>query len=251
MVITFSLSVVNFHYFYTMCDCFDTVHSFIFFFQFLLTVLYRLVSTAFAKGLQNNEITILNNRRFRKYFYSLCDRARFERKSRKDLQDRRPAMDPNTFINAVFACVSCECFLHGCRNNSECCGYDQSMHEVVTTSKETLLFYDSCFTCFDLAVVAITHTVLILSTILLSMEIRHGVIEGTRVYISVFLGGFSTFALLTLNIERFLALTYPFSHQTAVTKRRLVLFQAFLKTTTVRLSPLVYFYRKTCQVISL
>jgi hypothetical protein len=98
--------------------------------------------------------------------------------------------------------------------------------------------------CFDLAVVAITHPVLILSTILLPMEIRHGVIEGTRVCISVFLGGF-----LTLNIERFLALTYPFFHQTAVTKRRLVLFQAFLMTTTVSLSPLVYFHWKTSNII--
>ena len=115
--------------------------------------------------------------------------------------------------------------------------------------KKPCYFMILVLSCFDLAVVAITHPVLILSTILLSMEIRHGVIEGTRVYISVFLGGFSTFALLTLNIERFLALTYPFSHQTAVTKRRLVLFQAFLMTTTVSLSPLVYFYRKTSNIL--
>ena len=53
------------------------------------------------------------------------------------------------------------------------------------------------------------------------------------------------FALLTLTIERFLALTCPFFHQTAVTKERLLLFQAFLMTLTVSLPPLAYFYKKT------
>jgi hypothetical protein len=97
---------------------------------------------------------------------------------------------------------------------------------------------------FDLAVVAITHPVLILSTILWSMEIYHEEIVGTLVYTNNLLGGFSTFSLLTLTIERFLALSYPFFHQTAVTKKRLLLFQAFLMITTASLSLLAQFNRK-------
>ena len=95
----------------------------------------------------DNEITILNNRRFCIYSYSLCDRGSFENKCRKGLHDRRPACNGSKHFYKRCICVSCECFLHGCRNNSECCGYDQSM-EVVTTSKETMLFYDSCFILF-------------------------------------------------------------------------------------------------------
>ena len=90
---------------------------------------------------------VVNNRRFRIYSYSLCDRARFEKKCRKGLHDRRPACNGSKHFYKRCICVSCECFLHGCRNNSECCGYDQSM-EVVTTSKETMLFYDSCCILF-------------------------------------------------------------------------------------------------------
>ena len=36
------------------------------------------------------------------------------------------------------------------------------------------------------------------------------------------LNSFSVFALLVLTVERFLALTYPFFHQTSVTKQRLI-----------------------------
>jgi hypothetical protein len=98
--------------------------------------------------------------------------------------------------------------------------------------------------CFDLVVVAIAHPLLILSTILWSMEIYHGEIEVTRVYTTTLLGGFSMFALLTLTIERFLALTYPFFHQTAVTKKGLLFFQAFLMATTVSASQLAHLYEK-------
>ena len=102
---------------------------------------------------------------------------------------------------------------------------------------------------FDMAVVAIIHPLLILSTILWSMEIYHVEIEYTRTNTNIILGGFSMFALLTLTIERFLALTYPFFHQTAVTKRRLVLLQAFLMITVVSLQSLSYFHEKTAGML--
>ena len=40
-----------------------------------------------------------------------------------------------------------KCNLSGCRNIPKFCGYNQSM-EVVTTSKETMLLYDSCIILF-------------------------------------------------------------------------------------------------------
>ena len=81
--------------------------------------------------------------------------------------------------------------------------------------------------CFDLAAVIIVQPVLILSTILWSMETNNvAEITAMRIYVSSLFGGFSMFALLTLNIERFVALTRPFFHQTVVTKGKLTLFLA-------------------------
>ena len=75
--------------------------------------------------------------------------------------------------------------------------------------------------CFDLAAVIIVQPVLILSTILWSMETNNVAEITLRIYVSSLFGGFSMFALLTLNIERFVALTRPFFHQTVVTKGKL------------------------------
>ena len=51
------------------------------------------------------------------------------------------------------------------------------------------------------------------------------------------------FALLALNnIERFLALSYPFFHQRAVTKTRIKVCLVFWVIIQVGLSPLNYFY---------
>ena len=71
--------------------------------------------------------------------------------------------------------------------------------------------------CFDLAVVAIAHPLLILSVIRWSLQMYKAEYETIRLYGTIFLASFSMFALLTLNIERFLAITRPFFHQTRVT----------------------------------
>ena len=55
----------------------------------------------------------------------------------------------------------------------------------------------------------------------------------------------SLFALFTLNVERFLALTCPFFHQASVTKARLLCFQAFWTIIVVGISPLVHFNLET------
>ena len=106
--------------------------------------------------------------------------------------------------------------------------------------KEMCYFITLVLSCFDLAVVTITHPVLILSTILWSMRMYGEEIDFTRMNTSLVLGGFSMFALLTLNIERFLALTAPFFHKTSVTKGRLMLFMALLMIIPVALVPFYY-----------
>ena len=78
--------------------------------------------------------------------------------------------------------------------------------------KKLCYFMILVLSCFDLAVVAIMHP-------LQNDDNMHGAITFN---IGTTLNGFSMFALLVLNIERFLALSYPFFHQTSVTKRRLM-----------------------------
>ena len=152
-------------------------------------------------------------------------------------------MEPNTLINALFLCLVNVVFMIA--------GIFLNVVVIISLWRSSQLRKKLCYfmilvlSCFDLAVVSITHPLLILSTILWSMEINHGEIEVTRAYTSNLLGGFSTNALLTLTIERFLALTYPFFHQTAVTKKRLLLFHAFLMATTVSVSQLAHLYEKT------
>ena len=151
-------------------------------------------------------------------------------------------MEPNTLINALFLCLVNVVFMIA--------GILLNVVVIISLWRSSQLRKKLCYfmilvlSCFDLAVVSITHPLLILSTILWSMEINHGEIEVTRVYTRTLLGGFSMIALLTLTIERFLALTYPFFHQTAVTKKRLLLFQAFLMATTVSVSQLADLYEK-------
>ena len=97
----------------------------------------------------------------------------------------------------------------------------------------------------DLAAVGITHPVLISSSVLWCMQVYHRKIELTRGYAAVLLGCFSMFALLTLNIERYLATTRPFFHQTFVTKGKLTLFLAIQIITMGALTTLYSFYLKT------
>jgi hypothetical protein len=104
--------------------------------------------------------------------------------------------------------------------------------------------------CFDLAVVSITHPLVIASAIYLPIEGIQQIREVRRVIITFALCGFSMFALFTLNIERFLALTCPFFHQAYVTRRRLVCFFAFLSVVVVGLSPLVYISRATFMIFN-
>jgi hypothetical protein len=107
--------------------------------------------------------------------------------------------------------------------------------------KQLCYFMILVLSCFDLAVVTITHPLLIVSTINFSQleinEIR--LLTEKSIYFVV--DGSSLIALFTLNVERFLALICPFFHQASVTKTRLLCFQAFWTVIVVGISPLVYF----------
>jgi hypothetical protein len=107
--------------------------------------------------------------------------------------------------------------------------------------KKPCYFMIIVLSCFDLAVVTIAHPSLIVSIIFShgQEEINEILLVTKSIYFVVC--GPSLFALLTLNVERFLALMCPFFHQASVTKTRLLCFQAFWTVITVGLSPLVYF----------
>ena len=78
-------------------------------------------------------------------------------------------------------------------------------------------------TCFDLAAVTVCHPLIITSSYIWST----GDYEATNIYhriskYSSILFIFSSMALLVMNIDRFLAISYPFFHKQKVTKQRLM-----------------------------
>ena len=85
--------------------------------------------------------------------------------------------------------------------------------------KKICYFMILVLSCFDLAAVAIVHPLLVLSPMVwalrLTREIHH-----IRILTATHLAGFSMFALLTLNMERFLALTFPFFHQSVCHQKK-------------------------------
>ena len=152
-------------------------------------------------------------------------------------------MFPTILVNAIILCVLNGSFMvAGIILNSVVIIslWRSSQHR-----KKLCYFTIFVLSCFDLAVVVILQPLVILSTILWSMQMYSAEIQATRIYMSLLLGGFSLFALLTLNIERFLALTRPFFHQTAVTKGKLTRFLALQMIMPVALPLLCLFYPNT------
>jgi hypothetical protein len=116
--------------------------------------------------------------------------------------------------------------------------------------KKPCYFMILVLSCFDLAVVTISHPLLIASTIYFSQGEIDNIRGGVRTSIVYVLCSSSLSALFTLNVERFLALTRPFFHQVLVTKTRLLCFQAFCTVTIIGISPLVYLDLETIVDIS-
>ena len=122
--------------------------------------------------------------------------------------EKRRKMHLNVFFNALSLCfLNVSFMIVGMFLNSVII---ISLWRSSRLRKEMCYFMTTVLSCFDLAVVTISHPVLILSTILWSMQMYEEEIDFTRMNTSLVLGRFSMFALLTLNIERFLALTTPF-----------------------------------------
>ena len=101
---------------------------------------------------------------------------------------------------------------------------------VISLWKSTQLRKKLCYftifllSCFDLAVVAIIHPLVIWWTIATFLKAYGEREYETTLGIGTFLFAYSMLAMLTLNLERFLALNYPFLHGKSITKRRLLIF---------------------------
>ena len=151
-------------------------------------------------------------------------------------------MFPSTLINAILLCfLNASIMVTGVILNSlvVICLWRSSQ-----LRKELCYFMILVVSCFDLAVVATNHPILIFSTILWSMEMYGAEIETARADLSILLGGFSVCSMFTLNVERLLALTCPFFHHAAVTKRRLVILLVILMSVPVAVLPSLHFDRK-------
>ena len=115
---------------------------------------------------------------------------------------------------------------------------------IISFAKSFQLRHKVCYfmilvlSSFDLTVIIINHPFLIYLRILFSVQIfDQRNVEFTkyqeRIIVSLewvmsSIVVCSTLALLTLNVERFLALRYPYFHHSAVTRRRLISFLLIL-----------------------
>ena len=134
-------------------------------------------------------------------------------------------MHLSTIINSILLCVLNASFMVA--------GITLNFVVIISLWRSSQLRKKLCYfmilvlSGFDLAVVTIVQPLLILSIILWSMQMYHAGIETLRKYAFIFFVGFSMFALLTLNIERFLALTCPFSIKPQLRKESLQFFWHF------------------------
>ena len=154
-------------------------------------------------------------------------------------------MDPESFVNALILYFLNALFMvAGVFLNSVVV---ISLWRSSQLRKKLCYFMILVLSCVDLIAVTVGHPVQILWTTFWSMETLHQQ-ESKFIWANIMvivLAGSSMFALLTLSVERFLALKYPFFHETGVTKKRLLLLLAFLMIMSVSLSLLVHFAGKT------
>ena len=135
-------------------------------------------------------------------------------------------MKLNLFTNALFLCfVNITFMIAGIFLNSVVI---ISLWRSPQLRKKPCYFIILVLSCIDLVVVVIVHPVQIVSAIFLCLEEYNELYEHTRLFICVLLHGFSMLALLTLNIERFFALTHPIFHRKSVTKERLLFLLRFM-----------------------
>ena len=106
--------------------------------------------------------------------------------------------------------------------------------------KQLCYFMILVLSCFDLVAVAIISALLILSTMLWSIGNSTSAFDHTRLSLAIHLGGCAA------DVEcRFLFFSFPFCHQSAVTKTRITTFLVFWIIVQVTLSLLFCFYGNT------
>ena len=106
--------------------------------------------------------------------------------------------------------------------------------------KKLCYFMIFVLSCFDLVAASVTHPIIVCVTVSLAFQPYNELCVQVAILILNHLYGFAMFALLTLNVERFLSIVYPIFHRTYVTKRRLLSVIAFLQILTIVLSTLSF-----------
>ena len=158
-------------------------------------------------------------------------------------------MEKSDIVNVVFLCIINIIFMiAGIFLNSVVI---ISLWRSRQLRKKLCHFMVLVLSCFDLAVVSVTHPLVITSSIYLHAEQIETTREDRRIFLSFILSGFSMCALFTLNIERFLALTFPFFHLVFVTRRRLVGFLVFFSILALGLSQLLYINSTTTMIFKI
>ena len=156
-------------------------------------------------------------------------------------------MDTTTVVSASFLCVFNVAFMiAGIFLNSVVI---ISLRRSSQLRKKLCYFMIFVLSCFDLGVVAIIHPIHISSTIPVLLGTYNDMQEHVRWNISSALTAFSMFALFVLNIERVVALIYPFVHHTSVTKRRLIFLLVTMMILFVFVLSLPYFNNKISLVL--
>ena len=94
--------------------------------------------------------------------------------------------------------------------------------------------------CFDLLVAIVNHPSIMASAIVMGYGNHDKLFQNVFEFTTTFFVVLAIGALLTLNIERFLALSYPFFHERMVTKERVVYFLVLQQFSGILLSILTF-----------
>ena len=147
-------------------------------------------------------------------------------------------MDPATIANVFFLCTVNVLFMMA--------GIFLNSVVIVSLWRSSQLRNKTCYfmifvmSCFDLSAVVINHPLLMASEIVRAFGDYDKLPGYVTSFILMLSNAFSMATLFTLNVERFLAVTYPFFHERVVTKEKLMCFQAFLSFIAIGLTILTF-----------
>ena len=136
-------------------------------------------------------------------------------------------MDLNVYIQLIFLCIVNIVFtFSGIILNTLVIA---SLLKSSQLRKKLCNFMILVLSCFDLVAVITNHSLTVVYLVVWLTE-NYALLNKVDIYTriaTVFLG-FSFFALLVINLERYLGTYYPIYHRTSVTRRRLLTFLAML-----------------------